>query len=376
MNAIFARITEHHDAIALTLTPCAGLLYRWLLRQRPAGQQQEVEISEFATWTGTERSRPYCLKHIKNALRELTEAGLVDIVRQYTSKIFKLIAWHPDRQKSSQAKQFTSQIGKPISQKQASNTDNPVASYRETQRTTDNPPTNPANVKSCEQKEIDNNSGQAFTSPQEISPNFTVEFKPPALSSLKTTAKPKAEDLQFQPHAVDPTPQSSTAVSSDSSSTEPDTADPSNQRGIFEAVEAAGIILNPRLTSIVQQASLQAVQAALMLLRSRQQQGKVKNPAGFLVEAIRRGWKLPAVNHAAPTAIAQSNHSQTQRSVPSGFNEWYALAYRFGIVRGSTQVNGELHVYTDLEQWQPWREMKTLFSTQKLQEMLERVGRP
>ena len=376
MNAIFARITEHHDAIALTLTPCAGLLYRWLLRQRPAGQQQEVEIAEFAAWTGTERSRPYCLKHIKNALSELIEAGLVEIVRQYTSKIFKLIAWHPDRQKSSQAKQFTSQNGKPISQKQTSNTDNSVASYRETQRTTNNPPTHPANVKSYEQGKVDRSSGLASVALQEISLGFTTELNPPTSSSLKATARPEVEVLQNEAETVAPTPQSSTEISSNSSDTEPITADPSNQQKTLEAIEATGIVLNPRLTSIVQKASRQVVQAALMLLQSRQQQGKVKNPAGFLVEAIRRGWKLPAANHDNRTAATQLNNAQPQRSVPPGFNEWYALAYRFGIVRGSTQLNGELHVYTDLEQWQPWREMKTLFSTQRLQEMVDRVGSP
>ena len=348
MNHIFARITERHDAIALTFTPCAGMLYRWLLRQRPAGQQQEVEIAEFAAWTGTERPRPYCMKHIKNALRELIDAGLVEVVRQYTSKIFKLITWHPNQKKNSQSDPLTSSFEKTTSQKQTLNPDSSVATYREIQRTTDNPPSHPVVVTNYEQKEGKSTSAQtataAFPSPQSppIPPENGVE-KPDSSPTNQPSSTPFLKGHEAE------TAQTKTPK-------------------VLEAVKAAGIGVNSRLASVVLHASAQTVEDALKLLQSRQQQDKVKNPAGFLIEAIRRGWKLPPPRHSN-----SGNSEQSTKRVPPEFNEWYTLAYQFGIVRGSTLVDGELCVYTDLEQWQPWRDMKALFSVQRLQKMLKQV---
>lgn len=68
----FARFTEDHDDIALELTPCAGFLYRWLLRTAPAGVPQEIELEAFRQKTN------YSLKWIQSALNELIESDLVE----------------------------------------------------------------------------------------------------------------------------------------------------------------------------------------------------------------------------------------------------------------------------------------------------------
>ena len=92
MSEVFARVTHAHDVLALQLTPCAGQLYRWLLRRRPAGRSQEFELNEFSEWTGVHRKRSYSIRHIQRSLLELAESGLVEVVRKYSGKIFKLIA--------------------------------------------------------------------------------------------------------------------------------------------------------------------------------------------------------------------------------------------------------------------------------------------
>src|SRR5690349_10362369 len=95
MSEVFARVTHTHDLLALQLTPCASRLYRWLLRRKPAGRPQEFEASEFSEWTGISRKRPYSIRHIQRAVLELIDLGLIEIRKQYTSQIFKLVAYHP-----------------------------------------------------------------------------------------------------------------------------------------------------------------------------------------------------------------------------------------------------------------------------------------
>lgn len=66
MSQYFARVTEEHDNLALQVTPCASLIHRYLLRQAPAGKEQEFEILDFTEWTGTQRKRPLYLSEVGN----------------------------------------------------------------------------------------------------------------------------------------------------------------------------------------------------------------------------------------------------------------------------------------------------------------------
>ena len=67
------------------LTPCAIHLYIWLLTQAEAGEVQEVFLEEFNP------PPSYDIKTVKRALALLVEKGRVEVVRSYSSKIFKLI---------------------------------------------------------------------------------------------------------------------------------------------------------------------------------------------------------------------------------------------------------------------------------------------
>lgn len=122
----FARVTQDHDLLSLTLSPCAALLYRWLLRANKAGRAIEVELEAFAEFTSLGRSKPYSLKHIRRSLDELLNTGIVTLAKRYSGKIFKLIAHHPEGTFSSQDGAKKSQVRTEMSKIQPSNPDSVV----------------------------------------------------------------------------------------------------------------------------------------------------------------------------------------------------------------------------------------------------------
>ncbi|WP_083998104.1 hypothetical protein [Picosynechococcus sp. PCC 7003] len=132
----FAMITADSDYLLNQVSRCAATLYNWLLRKRPAGTTFEADLDTFRHWTGKIRKKPYCLKWIRQAITELADIGLVDIQRQYNSKIYKLAAYRPGN-KTSQTENKTSQFGNKTSQKRASNPDAAVPSYIDTKDSTD-----------------------------------------------------------------------------------------------------------------------------------------------------------------------------------------------------------------------------------------------
>ena len=149
----FARVTEAHDAVLLGHTPCAGLLYRWLLRRKPAGKVQELELEEFVTWSRVCRPNPYSIRHAKRALAELIESGVVEVMRRYTSQILKVICYHPadpetepkapssHSDKNVQVQDGNVQDETEMSKTGASNPHHFVPTYREYRETTNIVPT-------------------------------------------------------------------------------------------------------------------------------------------------------------------------------------------------------------------------------------------
>jgi hypothetical protein len=60
---------------------------------------------------------------------------------------------------------------------------------------------------------------------------------------------------------------------------------------ILQEVEAAGFPLNPRLNNFLLTTSVEVVRDAMAVVAENQQRGRVRNPEGLLVEAIRNQWK-------------------------------------------------------------------------------------
>jgi hypothetical protein len=79
----------------LELTPCALVLYHWLVILLPDGAVGEVWLEDFCTFTQTDGRKGYSMKWVKNALQELVSCDLVSIEKRYNSQIFKLRVWKP-----------------------------------------------------------------------------------------------------------------------------------------------------------------------------------------------------------------------------------------------------------------------------------------
>lgn len=282
--ATFARVTDNHDLLSLTLSPCAALLYRWLLRANKAGRAIEVELEAFSEWTGQTRHRPYSLKHVKRSLDELLSTGIVEVAKRYSGRIFKLIAHHPDGTFSSQNVTEKSQNRTEMSKIQPSN------------------------------------------------PHSVV----PITENLETTGQLAA--VENEQDKVDPV--------------------------LAAELETIGVQLNPQLSQLILQTALTRVKQAIEVLKQRLNSGRVKNPEGFLTEAIRQGW---TVKGAIASVTAQKT---TNPAVPPEFNEWFELAKQAKLVTASTVQGRELMVLTNLGQWETYAEMAGTFSINYLRKLL------
>lgn len=84
--------TKKHDEFCLAnnLPPAAKLLWEWLKR---LGEVEETEpnLDEFNDWVKRYRGKGYCRPTLKNALAKLIDCGVVNLVRQYTWKIVKIV---------------------------------------------------------------------------------------------------------------------------------------------------------------------------------------------------------------------------------------------------------------------------------------------
>ncbi|NJR70031.1 MAG: hypothetical protein HC771_16330 [Synechococcales cyanobacterium CRU_2_2] len=301
----FARVTEHHDFLALKLTPCAGFLYRILLRAAPAGKPQEFELKEFCAWAD------YSLKWAKAALRELCDLELVEVLRTFSGQGYKLIAHHPDRQKTSPISPETSRSGHETSQKQPSNPYPIYPSYRESRETTDKPTHHPVNPDERE----------------------------------SATDLPKI-----------PTP-----------------PEPEIEPQILEQLQTAGFQLNSTLSAIVRstqaQIVLQAIAAAQQYLTKLQQKNQPlrRQPEALLVSAIREKWQ-PQRGESGTNAMPPEFDEWFRLAKAIG------LAKASSIQADVTgMAGGILCVLTD-RGWTSFDEMLSLFRLSELKEMGSRSG--
>lgn len=324
MATAFAKVTDLHDRISLQVTPCAGALYRFLLRKKPAGKQQELDIEEdFLSWSEGRRKRPYSLRHIQRALTELIDLGLVEVVKKFTGKIFKLIAYHPGQEKKIPSWNENVQNGTKMSKKGASNPHGCVPII-ESVETTDSPPTNPVAVKN--------------------------EFE-----GVEVTAFIKAEQDEVVDH-----PESESSSNQNPRSLEQHTnSDQISARDlktkIFVEVEAAGFKLNSGLKAVIlgPGVTAEAVRDAIAAVREYLASGKLlkRTSEALLSSAIQNKWK-PAASAA---------------SAPEGFNEWFKLAYDLGVAGFSSRdADGSMTVITPNDENYRWETLRTLHPLEEL----------
>jgi len=87
--------TEHHQHQAQGLPPCAIHLWQYLLYKYPGGVPQEIDLEEIRVEISEGRSKIYCVQSLKNALwKYLVPGGLVEVVKQFTKRIMRVVANH------------------------------------------------------------------------------------------------------------------------------------------------------------------------------------------------------------------------------------------------------------------------------------------
>jgi hypothetical protein len=61
------------------LTPCASLLYQWILARVPQETKLKVDLQDFQAWTGEYREKSYSDREILEALRQLKTLDLIGV---------------------------------------------------------------------------------------------------------------------------------------------------------------------------------------------------------------------------------------------------------------------------------------------------------
>lgn len=369
--AAFARITADHDALAFAVSPCARLLYRFLLRLRPAGQAIEFEIEDFNQFAGNYRSRPFSEKWIKAAIAQLESIGLVQVLKQFNARCLKLIALHPEssiENKTSQDQNKTSFFKKKTSEKQPSNAYSLVPIHREYRENNEQSVVVLKNINDVKNStdaellaltnlEIVYESDRSIASVEKICKDDNslaslelVYENDNSLASLEIASESQVFEINAPVEAID-------------SQEEEFSAPPKkNIANLLEKAEDAGVLLNPFVIGLIAKTEAEIVANAIAALRESRRKGTVKNPTGYLVKAIQQKWQ-------------PMEAKDPSSGYPHGFWDWYQKAIVLGLVENvpanhlSRDRNGEPFVRLPIQDGsrpyllKPWREAVVMFET-------------
>ncbi|WP_038027991.1 hypothetical protein [Picosynechococcus sp. NKBG15041c] len=323
----FAMITADSDRLLAQVSRCASTLYHWLLRQRPAGKLFEADLEDFRTWTGTFRKKAYCFKWVRQAIDELTHLGLVEIERQYNSKIYKLAA-HRAGNKTSQPENKTFQIENKTSQKRPANPDAVVDTYIENRETT-NTFCSAADLKNSFFQDKVTGILEKFSEIEQVTKNtklsknrnevteITHKSVPkesiiPRQSVEKTIKKPDPipdfgdRVLERPPQSPEPEHQciapADRPIDQAQQMEEEEREQPIkvvNQKAKeqLDLVDSLGIRLNPALVRLVKTTAAEIIEGAIAAYQRYRRDHYVKNPAGFFVYAVRNALENQHTNH-------------------------------------------------------------------------------
>jgi hypothetical protein len=85
--------TEEHEAFCYQhhICPAAKSLWQWLMRQGVIAEEVEPDLSEFNATVAKARGKGYSHNYLKKIFDQLVENRVIQVVRQYSWKIFKLL---------------------------------------------------------------------------------------------------------------------------------------------------------------------------------------------------------------------------------------------------------------------------------------------
>lgn len=311
----FVYYTAAHLMLDAKLSPCASLLYKWVLLKAPAGTQIKVDLQDFKAWSGEHRKKPYSDRQIGYALAQLKEFDLVTVTKTQVT----MRARHPGQtvplQKTANSVQKTalnSQKTAPLSQKIA------VEKPKST-------------------------AGKGF----QVSPDLNTEIlqrqqqptaHPAVVGESKGESGSAKQDEILASHQQGQSDSEGQSSMDATNTLEGDFSGAESDR-IFDEISALGIPLTRGLTALVISRDQTTVNNALAVVKERVASGRAKNPAGLLIEAIKGEWK--------PTTTETGSAS-------SSFTEWFNAAYAAGLVTAAMKDAGQQLVLTKDDQWVKW----------------------
>ncbi|MHC5740277.1 MAG: hypothetical protein ACYTXH_36660, partial [Nostoc sp.] len=85
--------TEEHEAFCYKhhICPAAKSLWQWLMRQGLIAEEVEPDLSEFNATVAKARGKGYSHNYLKKIFDQLVEHRVIQVVKQYSWKIFKLL---------------------------------------------------------------------------------------------------------------------------------------------------------------------------------------------------------------------------------------------------------------------------------------------
>jgi hypothetical protein len=85
--------TEEHELFCYQhhITPAAKTLWQWLMRQGEISQEIEPDLAQFNEWVAKARGKGYSHNYLKQIFDQLVEHRVIQVVKQYSWKVFKLL---------------------------------------------------------------------------------------------------------------------------------------------------------------------------------------------------------------------------------------------------------------------------------------------
>lgn len=85
--------TEEHEAYCYQhhIPNAAKVLWQWLMRQGEISIEVEPDLSEFNKWVEKSRGKGYAHNYLKQMFNLLVENRVIQVVKQYSWKIFRLL---------------------------------------------------------------------------------------------------------------------------------------------------------------------------------------------------------------------------------------------------------------------------------------------
>lgn len=117
---------------------------------------------------------------------------------------------------------------------------------------------------------------------------------------------------------------------------------------IYPTLQELGVEPNSTIDSLLETYPQPTIDNALAALTEAIAKGNLANPSGFLVRAIKNGWK-PNPQHHKAVELAE-------------FNEWFPKAKQAGIAIASMATESGILVCTPEMEWVKFAEIRVSYS--------------